>query len=232
MSKPVAVITGGSRGIGRATLELLSKRGFRAVDLSRGAKSGPTSEPCDVRSESSVQAAFAAVEKRLGSIDALVNCAGVATFGGALDMERAQWDSVFETNVTGALLCSQAALASMIKRRSGAIVNVSSIAGRTFSRTASVAYTSSKYAVIGLTRQLAAEFAPKGVRVNCVAPSQTQTEMLTENFPGSTLKKIAASLPMGRLAKPREVASVIAFLLSEDASYVNGAVIDVNGGIL
>lgn len=232
MTKPVAVITGGSRGIGRATLELLSRRGYRAVDLSRHAKSSSSSEPCDVSSEVSVRSAFRAIDARFGRIDALVNCAGVATFGGTLALSALDWETVFQINTTGTFLCCQQALQRMAKRRSGSIVNVSSIAGRSFSRTASVAYTASKYAVIGLTRQLAFEFAPKGIRVNCVAPSQTQTEMLVKNFSKAQLKKIAASLPQGRLAKPSEVASVIAFLVGEKSAYMNGAVLDVNGGLL
>jgi 3-oxoacyl-[acyl-carrier protein] reductase len=112
------------------------------------------------------------------------------------------------------------------------VVNLSSVAGRSYSRRASVAYTASKYAVIGLTKQLAACFGRDGITINCVAPSETATEMLTRRVPPGERRAIGQANPLERLARPSEIAAVIAFLASPAASYVNGAVIDVNGGLL
>ncbi len=114
----------------------------------------------------------------------------------------------------------------------GRIVNLGSIAGRSRSKTASVAYTCSKYAIVGLTRQLAAKLGEKGITVNCVAPSQVDTPMLRENVPADKLDELQKSIPVGRLASPEDVAEAIVFLAGEAASYVNGAVLDINGGQL
>ncbi len=230
--RPVAVVTGGSRGIGKATRELLARRGARAVGLSRHATVSGTMLGCDVRDEASVKQAFARVLKQFGRIDILVNAAGVVATTGPLEVSTREWDEILRTNLIGSYWCCREALLAMRRQRSGSIVNISSIAGRRFSRSASVAYVCSKYAVIGLTRQLAAHAATFGARVNCVCPSETATEMLLANVPAAHRRDMAAANPMGRLAKPEEIARAIAFLASDEASYLNGAVVDINGGLL
>ena len=228
----VAVVTGASSGIGRATVELLRERGVTTLGLSRRLADTDTSLHCDVRDERSVAQAFRRALKRFTRIDLLVNCAGVAMKGDPLAVSVAEWRLAFDTNVLGTYWCCAQALRAMRRRRFGRIVNVSSIAGRSYSRHASVAYTASKYAVIGMTRQLAARFGKDGITINCVCPSETKTEMFMQTVPPARRRGLAARHPMGRLAEPDEVAQVIGFLGSEAASYVNGAIIDVNGGVI
>jgi len=164
-------------------------------------------------------------------MDALVNCAGIASQTDPMKVTLQEWDRLLQTNLVGTYLCCKAALGAMQQQRHGRIVNVASRAARSYSHTSSVAYTCSKYGVIGLTRQLAANFAGKGITVNCVCPSETLSEMLKTCVPAARLRALGRAHPMGRLAEPREVAEVIGFLVSDAASYLNGAVIDVNGGL-
>ncbi len=235
MSSPkvrVAVVTGASSGIGKATWELLRERGMTAVGISRTLPNRNGSYRCDIRNEASVNRAFRQIAKRFGRIDILVNCAGVASKKDPLSVSIQEWEQVLRTNLIGSYLCCREAIPFMRRRRYGRIVNISSIAGRSYSRSASVAYTSSKYALIGLTRQLAVAFGREGIRINCVCPSETKSEMLLKNVPARRLKTMASAHPLGRLAEPEEIARVISFLVSDDASYLNGSVIDVNGGLL
>lgn len=226
----VAVVTGASRGIGAATARLLRSEGFKTVGLSRGIRPGPWSRRCDVAEEASVVDVFRGIVTEYGRIDVLVNCAGAASTAGPLELGSADWELLFRTNVLGTYLACREAIPSMRRLRYGRIVNLASIAARSYSRTASVAYTSSKYAVVGLTRHLAAAFGRDGVRVNCVCPSQTRTEMLERALSPRRRRALEASSPLGRLAEPEEIARAILFLASDGASYVNGAAIDVNGG--
>lgn len=228
----VAVVTGASSGIGKATVELLRKRGLMTVGLSRHLRDSETTSRCDVQDERSVERAFRRILAHGRRVDILVNCAGIISFRAPLEERLREWEAILRTNVIGTYLCCRTALPIMQRQRFGRIVNLSSIAGRTFSRGASVAYTASKYAVIGLTRQLAARFGEEGITINCVAPSETATGMVLRDVPASARRAIASAHPMGRLARPSEVAHVIDFLTSDAASYVNGAVIDINGGLL
>ena len=231
MKARVAVVTGGSSGIGKATAELLGRRGVTAVRLARRLDDAETALHCDVRDEQQVFRAFRLVLERFGRVDILVNCAGAAAKADSLSVTREQWDQMLGTNLIGTYHCCREALKVMQRQGWGRIINISSIAGRSYSRTASVAYTCSKYGVIGLTRQLAAEFGKHGVTVNCVCPSETKSEMLLEHLSVERIRELSGANPIGRLAEPNEVAEVIAFLASEGASYVNGAVLDVNGGL-
>ena len=165
-------------------------------------------------------------------MDALVNCAGIATTTPPLEITVTEWLEIFKTNFVWTYLCCQYVLPSMCERRFGKIINISSVAGRLYSESASLAYTASKYAVIGLTKQLAAQFGAHHLNINCVCPSQTKTEMLVAHVSQEKQEALVAKNPMQRLAEPKEIAEVIAFLASEKASYVNGGVIDVNGGLL
>lgn len=234
MSDParrVAVVTGASRGIGRATMSLLEATGFTTIGVARGLTDGDRTRRVDVGDDDSVKRLCDEIASSFGGLDVLVNCAGVAAGGDPLKLSLDDWESTLRTNLIGTYFCCKHALPYMQRQGFGRIVNVASIAGRSFSRTASVAYTASKYGVVGLTRQLAATCGRDGVTVNCVAPSQTRTEMLAV-APPEQLALIAAANPLGRLAEPQEIAEAISFLVSDAASYVNGAVLDVNGGVL
>jgi 3-oxoacyl-[acyl-carrier protein] reductase len=228
----VAVVTGASRGIGKATADLLREQGVMTFGISQHIENTDWTRQCDVRDEDSVSSAFRELVSTYGQIDILVNCAGVVSTKGPLDLSVQEWETVLGVNLIGTYLCCKHAILNMRSRQYGKIVNVSSIAGRSHSRTASVAYTCSKYGVIGVTRQLAATFGKEGININCVAPSQTMSEMLMANIPKEQLDALASSNPLGRLSEPREVAQTICFLTSDAASYINGAVIDVNGGQL
>jgi 3-oxoacyl-[acyl-carrier protein] reductase len=225
----VAVVTGGRTGIGKATAELLVKRGFVTIRLSRTIDETDRNRRCDVNDEHAVTRVFSEVVNRFGRLDVLVNAAGIASVAGPLDLTVEDWTDILRTNVIGTYLCCQHAIPVMQRQRYGKIVNISSIAARGHSETASVAYTASKYAVVGLTRQLAANFGRDGITVNCVCPSQTKTEML-DAVPAERLEQLASRTAAGRLAEPEEVAAAIAFLASDAAGYVNGAVLDVHGG--
>lgn len=229
----VAIVTGASRGIGRAAAELLSRDGFLVVGVSRGLKDSPSTRSCNVSDEEAVRGVFDDVAATLGRIDVVVNCAGIATKNDdPLEVTREEWQTTFETNLLGTYYCSKHALPHMQQGGQGSIVNVASVAGRSFSKTASLAYTCSKYGVIGLTRQMAATLGRDGIRINCVAPSQARTDMLMSKLSSEEIDQLEKTNPLGRLASPNEVAETICFLASERASYVNGAVLDVNGGLI
>ena len=232
-TRRVAVVTGASQGIGKTATELLSRDGFLAVGLSRSLDDSSSTRRCDVREENTVRAVFDDIADTLGRIDVLVNCAGIAPKrDDPLDVSRDEWQAMFETNLLGTYHCSKHAIRHMQKSRYGRIINIASVAARSYSKTASLAYTCSKYAVVGLTRQLAAAFGKDEITVNCVAPSQTLTDMLLSSVTPEGLDQLGRENPLGRLANPSEVAETICFLASERASYINGAVVDVNGGLV
>ena len=228
-TRKVSVVTGGGRGIGKATADLLAKRGFVTIRISRTLDENDTNWRCDVGDEEAVSRVFCDISNRYDRLDVLVNAAGVVSMSDPLDLSASEWMDVMRTNVIGAYLCCKHAIPLMRRRHYGRVINVSSIASRGYSETASVAYTASKYALNGLTRQLAVNFAKDGICINCVCPSQTRTEMVTA-VPAEALTKRLAQAALGRLAEPEEVAETIAFLASSGASYVNGALVDVNGG--
>lgn len=229
--RPVAVVTGAGRGIGRATAERLRAAGYRVIGLGRSLADGPDTRRCDVRDEVQVSVVLTEIAEACGGLDVLVTAAGVVSVGDPLGLDADAWDAVLSTNVVGTYLCCKHAALIMRKHGGGRIVTLGSVAGRSYSRTASVAYTASKYAVVGLTRQLAAQLASDRIRVNCVCPSQTRTEMLEAAVPPERLAQIAAAHPMGRLAQPHEIADVIVFLAGDAAMYMTGAIVDVNGGV-
>lgn len=226
------MVTGGSSGIGKATVALLRTGEYEVVSLSRHCEKTNFSYPCDVRKKEEVKQVMANIRGDFGRIDVLVNSAGISATTKPLDVTAEEWQDIFQTNVLGVYWCCQQVLPIMRERRYGRIVNVSSIAGRLFSQNGSVAYTASKYAVVGLTRHLASQFGAYGIYVNCVCPSLTKTEMMVHLIPESRQKELADQNPLKRLAEPGEVAEVIAFLASDQSSYINGAILDVNGGLL
>jgi NAD(P)-dependent dehydrogenase (short-subunit alcohol dehydrogenase family) len=222
--RPVAVVTGASRGIGKATVAAFEESGYEVVGIS--------TRTCDVSSQENVQDFIENLIAKCGRIDVLVNSAAIYDKTPAANLTQKQWEALFATNVFGTFYCSQAVIPQMIRQKSGSIVNVSSVAARHFSKTLSVAYTASKYSILGVTRQMAAEFGPHGIRINSVAPAQVLTQSLKDLVPADKLSALADTVPLKRLAKPEEVAQIILFLCSPQSSYVNGAVIDMNGGTI
>ena len=164
-----------------------------------------------------------------GKIDILVNNAGIVKDKSFVKMTSEMWDDVISVNLTGTFNCTKAVIDGMLERRYGRIVNISSVIGRMGNR-GQANYAASKAGIIGLTQTLAKEFADKGVTVNAVAPGFIGTDML-KSVPAKIMEKILAQIPMGRLGKPEEIASAVAYLVSPEAGYITGQVIDVNGGL-
>jgi 3-oxoacyl-[acyl-carrier protein] reductase len=243
----VAIVTGSAGGIGEAAAQAIAQRGVRVAvaDLRQSAAeetaqrlqaAGLSAEPVtvDIADPTSVNAMVESVLSKWGRIDILVNNAGVESSRPFLEINLAEFERVMRINVTGAWLCCQAVIPVMLKQKSGCIVNVSSVAGqRGGGLLGTSAYSTSKGAVIALTKALAREFAKSGIRVNAVSPSLTMTDLARrqlEKLDPTTLDRVVAMTPIGRVAQPHEIASVIAFLTSDEASFVVGHVYNVDGG--
>ncbi len=242
MNGRVAIVTGGAQSIGYAIAERLAKDGVKIVlaDINgeAGAKAtvalseGGAQAVCiqtDISDRASVDAMTADVLKRYGQIDILVNNAGI-TGGSAPLWEQTDenWDRVMAVNLTAVFYACRAVIGPMRERKSGAIVSVASIAGKEGNPTL-LPYSVSKAGVICLTKALAKEVATEGIRVNCVAPAVIETPMLAQ-MSAETVNYMTVKIPMGRLGKPQEVAAVVRFLASDDASFVTGQCYDVSGG--
>jgi NAD(P)-dependent dehydrogenase (short-subunit alcohol dehydrogenase family) len=245
--KMVAIVTGSAGGIGEATARALAQRGNEVIvaDLNgeganaaakRLEEKGFAASPVqvDVSDPASVRAMVERTTGRFGRIDILVNNAGIESSSAFLDITLDQYERVMRINTTGVWLCCQAVIPVMQKQGGGAIVNVSSVAGqRGGGLLGTSAYSTSKGAVIALTKALAREFAKSGIRVNAVAPALTMTELVQRQLeraaPGM-LERIIGMTPLGRGAEPREIAAVIAFLVSAEASFVTGHVYNADGG--
>ena len=226
------LVTGGASGIGASIVDLASELGASVgvIDL-QPCESADVSVEADI---SSPDGAFSAVKEvcdQLGGLDALVNNAGIAPAGAFESISASQWRKTLAINMDGAFYCTQAALPHLRQASGGSIVNMASIAGRSHSRTASVAYAASKGGVVAMTRQLAYELAHEGIRVNCVCPGLVDTRIMAQNTTPEALANLISTIPLGRLASPSEVASVACFLASEASSYLTGSIIDANGGL-
>ncbi len=241
MSSKVAVVTGGTRGIGKAIVERLLKDGFVVVFTGRseesvakameGSPNGAKGCACDVADVTAVRALFEQVLKDYGRIDVLVNNAGITRDGLVFRMKPEQWDEVLNTNLKGAFLCAQSAARPMIKNpEGGRIINISSVIGL-MGNAGQANYAASKAGLIGLTKSLAKEFASRNILVNAIAPGFIETDM-TAVISEELKKKIHADIPLGRMGTPEQVASVCSFLAGPDSSYITGQVLTVDGGMV
>jgi 3-oxoacyl-[acyl-carrier protein] reductase len=240
----VALVTGSSRGLGRATALELARRGFAvAVHYVRGADAAEA-VVAQVRADGGRAEAFGAdvadpdacvdlvkrVQEALGGLDVLVNNAGVTRDTLALRMKREDWDAVLDTNLSSAFHLSKAALRGMLRTGWGRVINVSSVVA-VMGNVGQANYVTAKAGLLGLTKALASEYAAKGVTVNAVAPGFIESDMtaeLTDELRAGYLARI----PAGRFGRPEEVATAIAFLASDDATYVNGQTLTVDGGMV
>lgn len=237
----IAIVTGASRGIGRAIAMELAARGARVVAVARsasveavaaeiaaagGAADAVAADVCD---PAAIDALVAGVLARHGRIDVLINNAGIARDQLMLRMKRTDWDEVIATNLTAAFTLSQAVLKPMIKARTGRIVMISSVVGQ-MGNAGQANYAASKAGLIGFAKALAREVASRHVTVNVVAPGLIETDM-TRAITAGARDTWASQIPLGRLGLPRDVASAVCFLASDEASYITGQVLAVNGGM-
>ena len=241
LSGKIAIVTGASRGIGRGIAMTLASRGAYVVATARGENAvdavsqiqgaGHRAEAAalEVTDPASVEALISGVLERHGRIDVLVNNAGITRDQLMLRMKRDDWDHVIGTNLTGSFALSQAAIKPMVKQRSGRIINISSVVGQT-GNAGQANYAASKAGLIGFSKALARELASRNITVNVVAPGLIETDMtkaITDKAHGDWTSQI----PLGRLGTTADVAAAVCFLASDEASYITGQVVAVNGGM-
>ena len=238
----VAVVTGASQGIGRQTALALAEAGAKVVVAARNeeklavlvseivAAGGEAfALKMDVADAEQVKAGFKQVVEKFGRLDILVNNAAVTRDGLAMRMKKDDWDAVLQTNLTGAHLCIQQALPTMMKARAGRIINISSVVAQS-GNAGQANYVAAKAGLIGLTKAIAIEIASRGITVNAVAPGFIETPM-TDVLSDKVKEELKVRIPLGRMGSARDVASAIVFLASDEAGYITGHVLNVNGGM-
>ncbi len=241
LSGKVALVTGASRGIGAAVAKTLAAQGATVIAAARGSNAEDTASTItlsggkadavslDVTDPANVEFVVSAAMARHGRIDILVNNAGIAKDQLLVRMKREDWDAVIATNLTGAFTCSQAVLRPMMKQRGGRIINISSVVGQ-MGNAGQVNYAASKAGLIGMAKALAREVASRGITVNVVAPGLIDTDMTKALSAGSS-DTWTSQIPLGRLGAPQDVAWTVCFLASDEAAYITGQVVAVNGGM-
>ena len=238
----VAIITGSANGIGLATAQRFAQEGAivvvadlqsTAIDAAvasvRALNAEATGLVVNVTDRATVDAMVREVKARYGRIDILVNNAGITKDARLTKMTEAQFDQVIDVNLRGVFNCSQAVVDTMIEQGGGVILNASSVVG-IYGNFGQTNYAATKFGVIGFTKTWFRELGPKGIRVNAVAPGFIATSIL-DSIPEKVIQQLEGRVSLGRLGKPEEIASVYAFLASDDASYINGAVLEVSGGM-
>ena len=240
----VAIVTGAGRGIGHAIALRLAQEGARVASVSRSEENAKKTADeinaaradaakayaVDVADHSAVQKIGAQIFDDFGRVDVLVNNAGVTRDGLSMRMSMEDWDTVIDTNLKGAFNFSQAVMRSMIKQRSGRIINISSVSGLT-GNAGQANYAASKAGLIGLTKTLARELASRGITVNAVAPGFVVTDM-TGALSEEVKQTIMAKIPLAKLGQPEDIAAAVAFLASAEANYITGQVLTVDGGMV
>ena len=241
LSGKVAIMTGASRGIGRGVAVMLASRGAHVVAAARGENAASTvaeieaagqkaeRSTLEVTDGASIEAMVSGVLGRHGRIDILVNNAGITRDQLMLRMKRDDWDAVIATNLTPAFVLVQAALKPMLKQRSGRIINISSVVGQT-GNAGQANYAASKAGLIGFSKALARELASRNITVNVVAPGLVETDM-TRAVAEKAQGDWATQIPLGRIGTPDDIAAAVCFLASDEASYITGHVLAVNGGM-
>lgn len=242
MTVRTAFVTGASRGIGRACALALSAAGHRVVLGARNrelldqavseisASGGQAfAVEMDLGSQDSIKAAFAKASEEAGPITILVNNAGITRDGLSMRMKRDDWDAVLNTNLSGSFFCCQQVMQPMMKERWGRIINIASVVGQ-IGNAGQANYVAAKAGLIGLTKALAQELAARNITVNCVAPGFVETGM-TAGLSAELKEKMLGATPLKRLGQPADIAAAVKFLASEEASYITGAVLNVNGGL-
>ena len=238
----VALVTGSTRGLGKAVAERLAREGAAVAVTGRQADAAErvaaelreqggkaAGFALDVSSAQSVDAVVEAIESALGPVDILVNNAGIVRDQLLVRMSEEEWDAVFATNVKGAYLCSRRVLRGMIKKRWGRIINISSVVGLV-GNPGQANYAATKAALIGFTKSLAREVASRGITVNAVAPGFIASDM-TDALSEAQKAALAEKIPQGRIGRPEEVAACVAFLASDEAAYITGHTLVVDGGL-
>lgn len=239
-----AIVTGGSRGIGRAVSLLLAREGANVAIVYAGntAAAEETKQQaealgaaaavfqCDVADEQAVTDMVKAVKTQFGSVDILVNNAGITRDGLLMRMKEADWQAVLDTNLTGVYHCTKAVSKLMMKQRYGAVINLSSVVGET-GNAGQANYAAAKAGIIGFTKAVAKELASRNIRVNAVAPGYVETDM-TAGLPDSAKEDMLRSIPLGRPATADDVAQAVLFLASDQACYITGQVLNVDGGMV
>ena len=238
----VAVVTGASQGIGRETALALAEAGAKVVVAARkeeklaalvneiAAAGGEAfALKMDVADPEQVKVGFKQIIEKFGRLDILVNNAAVTRDGLALRMKKDDWDAVLQTNLTGSHLCIQQALSPMMRARAGRIINISSVVAQS-GNPGQANYVAAKAGLIGLTKAIAVEIASRNITVNAVAPGFIETPM-TDVLPAEVKQALMPRIPLGRMGSPRDVAAAIVFLASDEAGYITGHVLNVNGGM-